>query len=262
MCATGSWVCATHECDDQTKSSGASTVKVLKEKEDEFGYMDTKYDLKDTKSKSTDDYNYGDYDDDDYYDDDYFDEDDYGDDDDLSDEDDSLEDYKKEEAKKEFNRLSDSDKKTVEHLENSVLRFQNHGNSLSNSLDSEESESIEESEDKLIKEEDSIVEQYDELLQKSRSIRERLSRLRSSLSAIEKRKEKRRLHIDNLNEVHTDNSERTRSRKQKKYDAYRQSLASTMSHNRRISQVDNDIWEDQWKSKISKHHHDSLSNHL
>ena len=139
-----------------------------------------------------------------------------------------------------------------------------------NHLQEQRTSSEERNERDLIAEEDNIVEQYDALLQKSRAIRERLSRLRNSLSNLESKKQKIHdrhhqsatpddIHLNTIN--HDNDAHRSISRKHEKYEAYQRSVRAKQQHQRRQqSEVDNDIWEDQWKSKIAKHDH--LNNHL
>ena len=254
MCATGSFVCAPRNCDEET------TEASVKKSKDMFGFMDSKYDLNDE----------------DYYDDDYM----YDDDDE-----DLANNLRAEEAKKEFDLLSDADKRTVMDLERRIQSFQFRSESTTGTPSTTTTTTstasplpdldfgANEDED-LIRREDHIVEKYDELLQRSRSIRTQLQRLRDSLSDLEREKEGRHhMHTANhhhadINTIDTDRvqSERRRiDRKHKKYRAYRDSLLSSQQHDRRLSQVDNDIWEDQWKAKVSKHHHqthDGLTNHL
>lgn len=290
VCATGNWVCAAHNCPEESTSNSLE--------EDDFGYMDTKYDLKaDKKDEDSDEY----YDDDDLYDD-------YEDEDDEI----SLEKkYTAEEAKKEFNLLSEADQKKLTHLENNIKLFyedvdrwnvnKTHNQKTSEMLNSVSEEKAEDEdysdEDDLSseteelledeeEEEDDLLDEYEALLSKSRNVRERLTALRTQINTLEDRSlHKRNQHHDDhyfsyglsnrdrnsganhhvqLNTI--DHSNRrvapatTTSRKYEKYEAYRATLDAKRERNRAVSPTDTDIWEDQWKAKIKKHHH--VDNHL
>ncbi|KAF2364286.1 Kazal domain [Trinorchestia longiramus] len=287
VCATGSWVCATHSC--PSDSSAAEAVKT-KANDEPFGYMDTKYDLlKNSLDSDEEDYD----DDDDYYDD--------NDDIDNTDSGKSSEEYKNEIAKKEYNLLSATDKKKLDHLESNIRKFyndldkwespksKNHDvtaaslNSVRDeSSDSEESSESEESEETSSEEEeDDLLDQYDDLLDRSQRIRDRLRALRTSISNLEEHRQQHQsesqrftltaqpsttvkpARMDHVALNAIDHSQRVApSRKHEKYRQYQELLRRKQDRHRLTSQIDNDIWEDQWKAKIKKHHHQTLDNSL
>jgi hypothetical protein len=283
ICATGSWVCATHSCPPKGTQP--------KEKDDAFGYMDTKNDLKNTIDKDEE------LDDDDYDDDDE-DEDDYDDDEDESPED---KESARKSAKKKSDLLNASDKKKQDHLENNIRKFysdlekwespKSKNKSIASTSTSpftvrEDSSSISEESDETSseEEEDDLLDQYDDLLERSQRIRDRLRAIRTSISNIENHRQlpttrtttpypsrlgllqsttatkPARLDHSDLNSIN--HSRAPISRKHENYQQYQESLRRKQDRRRLASQTDNDIWEDQWKAKIQKHHHERLGNAL
>ncbi|XP_018018529.1 uncharacterized protein LOC108675058 [Hyalella azteca] len=281
ICATGSWVCATHSCPPKDTKP--------KEKDDSFGYMDTKYDLKNTIDKDEE------LDDDDDYDED---DDDYDDEEDESPE--NKESARKS-AKKGSDLLNASDKKKLDHLENNIRKFYSDlekwespksknktiaGTSTSPNTIHEDSSSMSEESDETSseEEEDDLLDQYDDLLERSQRIRDRLRAIRTSISNIENHRQlpttrtttpypsrlgllqsttttkPARLDHSGLNSIN--HSRAPISRKHEKYQQYQEALRRKQDRRRLASQTDNDIWEDQWKAKIQKHHHERLGNAL
>lgn len=289
VCATGSWVCATHSCPSDKSASPSTKTKT---NDDSFGYMDTKYDLLKNNIDS-DDKDYDDDEDDDYYDDD----------DDLDNvgSDESTDDYKDEVAKKEYNLLSASDKKKLNHLESNIRKFYNDVDKWKspksenrevttaslNSVRGESSDSEESDETSSEEEEDDLLDQYDDLLERSQHVRDRLHALRTSISNLEEHRQHHQsesqrststpslinavLHsttarparLDHVELNAIDHNQRVApSRKHEKYRQYQELLRRKQDRHRLTSQTDNDIWEDQWKAKIKKHHHQRLDNSL
>jgi len=252
VCATGSWVCATRDCPPSTPAST--------EQEDYYDYYeDTEANLKFHKDSVA------------------------------------------EQTQQELGLLTAEEKQELRHLEDNISNFYSHHNATStknppttttttplppttstfippndddyyydyNDDDEEEETPSEEAEDNLL-------DQYDDLIDRSDLLRDKMRKLRDAIRGIELRraqnkmkKEQRRnsartgsLHGSGLSERKQRLLSKLR-RDREQQDAPRSgSLTDYLDKQRRRSQIDNDIWADQWKAKIDKHRHSPIDNHL
>ena len=262
VCATGSWVCATHACADEDKiyTPKAVPVKSKPNDEEQFGYMDNKYDTKDA-------------------DDDY----------DDSEDDEKFNDIiKNENAKKEYNWLTPAEKKKLNHLETNIKKFyikvngsrllgedlkndKEDDDDLDDDSEDDDSDSVEDetpSEEK----EDELLDQYEDLLDKSEVVRNKLHSLRDAIRTLEQRRaaHKRNHQLDvinkksdvHINSIHDGKTRPANNKQGQQQSARKTALVAKLDRDRQRSETDNDIWEDQWKAKVRKHQHNLFSNHL
>ena len=238
MCATGSWVCATHECHDKKDHFYGKAGNAL-----DFGYMDTKYDIDDDSDEAL------------------IDIDSYEDDEDYNDID-------KDEAKKEYNWLTPAEKKKLHHLEDNIKKFYSklNGSSVDADFDEEDYDDSEESDETSSEEEeDDLLDEYDDLLDKSEMVRNKLHSLRDSIRQLEEKRaahkrqrESSKIHI---NSIHHDKVSAA-NKPEQKYNAHKTALLAKLQRDKQRAQTDNSIWEDQWKAEVKKHQRTNFNNHL
>jgi len=124
--------------------------------------------------------------------------------------------------------------------------------------------------------EDNLLDQYDDLIDRSDLLRDKMRKLRTAIRDIELRRAQNKMKKEEEQRRNSGitgslrKSEGLSERKQRLLSKLRRdrnrdrsgSLNDYLEKQRRRSQIDNDIWADQWKAKVEKHRHSPIDNHL